>query len=126
MDQLELRHHEQDLLDWKGKLEEQLPVSDRSADEGGSLVLQGAGMAGSLERIWWQAVRVQAREIDRALDRIRAGVYGACEHCGEPISPRRLEVIPWARKCFACQSTAPPQGTAASAYYAAPRWHTPS
>jgi len=127
MDQLELRYHEQKLRAWKGKLEEQLQLSDRSTDDdGGSPVPQSAGMAGSLEHIWRQAVRVQAKEIDRALDRIRTGVYGACEHCGDPISPRRLEVIPWARKCFACQSAAPPKGTTVPGYYAAPRWHWPS
>lgn len=40
-------------------------------------------------------------EIDDALQRIDRGEYGVCERCGEPIEERRLEAVPWARRCFA-------------------------
>jgi DnaK suppressor protein len=40
-------------------------------------------------------------EIDAALQRIDGGEYGICEECGEPIEERRLEAVPWARRCFA-------------------------
>lgn len=40
-------------------------------------------------------------EIDAALERIERGEYGMCESCGEPIEERRLEAVPWARRCFA-------------------------
>lgn len=43
------------------------------------------------------------REIDEALNRIYEGTYGVCEECGEPIDPRRLEVMPYARLCVACR-----------------------
>lgn len=36
-------------------------------------------------------------EIEEALRRIQNGTYGTCEVTGKPISPRRLEVIPWTR-----------------------------
>ena len=40
-------------------------------------------------------------EIDRALERIRDGVYGFCEETGQPIPAERLRAIPWTRYCRA-------------------------
>jgi DnaK suppressor protein len=37
------------------------------------------------------------KEIDDAIGRIDAGTYGMCEITGKPISPARLEELPWAR-----------------------------
>jgi len=31
------------------------------------------------------------------------GHYGFCEDCEEPISPKRLDAIPWAQVCVNCQ-----------------------
>lgn len=42
-------------------------------------------------------------QIDEALQKIKAGEYGDCEECGEPINPERLEALPHARFCIACQ-----------------------
>lgn len=47
----------------------------------------------------YQALRL----VNEALDRIEAGDYGVCHRCEEPISPRRLEVLPWAKYCVRCQ-----------------------
>jgi RNA polymerase-binding protein DksA len=44
--------------------------------------------------------------VDAALAKLDAGTYGACETCGRPIAPERLEAIPWAAKCIDCQRTA--------------------
>ncbi len=43
------------------------------------------------------------REIDDALRRIENGLYGTCLDCEEPISAKRLDAVPWARYCVACQ-----------------------
>jgi len=43
------------------------------------------------------------REISDALLRIDHGTYGVCLECEEPISPKRLEALPWARYCVPCQ-----------------------
>src|SRR5579871_1328669 len=43
------------------------------------------------------------REISDALVRIEQGTYGVCLECEEPISAKRLEAVPWARYCVACQ-----------------------
>ena len=43
------------------------------------------------------------REIQDALDRVEDNSYGMCMECDEDISKKRLEAIPWARHCIACQ-----------------------
>jgi DnaK suppressor protein len=43
------------------------------------------------------------REISGALHRIDTGQYGVCLECDEPISPKRLDAVPWARYCVSCQ-----------------------
>jgi RNA polymerase-binding transcription factor DksA len=44
--------------------------------------------------------------IDLALDRIDRRTYGICENCETSIPPERLEAIPYANRCAACQSQA--------------------
>jgi DnaK suppressor protein len=41
--------------------------------------------------------------IDAALVRMDDETYGTCMDCEEPISVRRLEAIPWAHRCIACE-----------------------
>ena len=41
--------------------------------------------------------------VDAALTRIRAGTYGECRDCGEPIALARLSAYPTAMRCVACQ-----------------------
>lgn len=43
------------------------------------------------------------REIADALHRIETDSYGVCLECEEPISQKRLDAVPWARYCVACQ-----------------------
>lgn len=43
----------------------------------------------------------RAQIID-ALKRMRAGTYGACASCGDPISYDRLLIVPEASMCIAC------------------------
>jgi DnaK suppressor protein len=41
--------------------------------------------------------------IDQALERLEAGTYGTCVHCGQTCQEKRLEAVPWARHCLDCQ-----------------------
>ena len=41
--------------------------------------------------------------IDAALERLDRGDFGECQECGEDIPRKRLNVIPWAAHCVACQ-----------------------
>ena len=43
------------------------------------------------------------RAIDSALARMEDGTYGRCQNCGKPISPERLEAIPWTTRCIDCK-----------------------
>ena len=43
------------------------------------------------------------REVSAALHRIEQDLYGICAECEEPISAKRLDAVPWARYCVACQ-----------------------
>ena len=46
------------------------------------------------------------RNVRAALHRIDEGMFGVCLHCEEDISPKRLNAVPWAPYCIACQEIA--------------------
>jgi DnaK suppressor protein len=41
--------------------------------------------------------------VDDALLRIDERRFGVCASCGEEMNPKRVEAVPWARLCLACQ-----------------------
>jgi|YelNatPaOPRAMG01_1025707.scaffolds.fasta_scaffold22129_3 DnaK suppressor protein len=43
------------------------------------------------------------QEVKAALSRIETGDYGFCQRCEEPISPARLNAVPWTPFCIHCQ-----------------------
>jgi DnaK suppressor protein len=47
--------------------------------------------------------RKQLLLVEEALKRIDRREFGLCQQCSEAISPKRLEVAPWARYCVRCQ-----------------------
>jgi DnaK suppressor protein len=52
----------------------------------------------------------QLRLIEEALDRLDSGDYGICLSCDEPIPPKRLNAVPWARYCVRCQEAGTERG----------------
>ena len=53
-----------------------------------------------------QLAEVESRElanIENALDRMKAGTYGLCEVCNCKIPMARLDALPYATMCIACQ-----------------------
>lgn len=61
--------------------------------------------AGS-EEIATQLAELEARElnqIERALARIKQGIYGICEHCQGKIPVARLNALPYSTTCIDCQ-----------------------
>ena len=44
------------------------------------------------------------QEIDQALSKLDRGTYGQCVECGGDISERRLEALPSATRCTACEA----------------------
>lgn len=48
----------------------------------------------------------QLEDIDAAIQRIDDGSYGICLDCERPIPRKRLDVLPFARRCLACEGQA--------------------
>jgi RNA polymerase-binding transcription factor len=72
------------------------PVADTGDEAAADLIadVENAELSRDLEEL---------REIDAALERLRAGRYGACAGCGGEIDPERLRREPAARRCIDCQ-----------------------
>jgi RNA polymerase-binding transcription factor DksA len=47
---------------------------------------------------------LELAELEEAVKRVEAGLYGQCEACGQPISEARLEAIPTTRYCIEDQA----------------------
>ena len=45
------------------------------------------------------------KNVQAALARIEDETYGICLRCDEPIPEKRLNALPWAAYCVACQET---------------------
>jgi DnaK suppressor protein len=45
----------------------------------------------------------ELRAVEDAIERIDNDDYGICANCEDPIEIKRLEAVPWARFCRACQ-----------------------
>ena len=52
----------------------------------------------------------QLRLIEEAIDRLDSGDYGICLSCDEPIPPKRLLAVSWARFCVRCQEAGAERG----------------
>jgi len=48
--------------------------------------------------------RQELEAIEEALNRLEEGGYGLCDNCGQPIEPRRLEIMPETPLCRNCMS----------------------
>ncbi len=60
-----------------------------------------------------QLAAAESRELQRidiALERIKEGTYGVCEHCGKNIPLARLQAVPYATLCINCQREMELQG----------------
>ena len=42
-------------------------------------------------------------EVDDAIARIEGRRYGSCAACEEELDRKRLEAVPWAKRCRSCQ-----------------------
>jgi RNA polymerase-binding transcription factor len=49
------------------------------------------------------AERELVKQVDDALSRIDDRRFGVCASCEEEMNQKRLEAVPWARLCIACQ-----------------------
>lgn len=55
--------------------------------------------------IFVMEIRNRKRQsLEEALTRLHEGTYGICAECGTDINEKRLEAVPFAKLCVACQS----------------------
>lgn len=50
-----------------------------------------------------ERLREQLRDVEHARGKFVDGTYGVCENCGNPITPERLEALPYSRLCVSCK-----------------------
>lgn len=48
------------------------------------------------------ALELRLSDINKALEKIKNGIYGQCENCAGDMDMRRLEAMPEARLCLNC------------------------
>lgn len=58
---------------------------------------------GDVERIVAEEGARELKQIEDALARIKAGHYGVCEQCCQPIKKARLKAIPFTTLCVSCK-----------------------
>jgi DnaK suppressor protein len=68
-----------------------------------------AALDSAQDEISSQLAEVESRElanIEKALELMREGSYGLCEHCNNKIPLARLNALPYATSCIDCQREA--------------------
>lgn len=48
-------------------------------------------------------LRTSREKIEESLQRLKSGMYGICEDCGEKIEEARLKIMPTATLCVECK-----------------------
>jgi DnaK suppressor protein len=72
-------------------------ADDEHDPEGATIAFERSQVTALIEQ-----ARLHLDELDRAMERLRAGSYGVCERCGSEIGAERLEARPAARTCINC------------------------
>ena len=106
-DTLHMEMIQQALEDEKKKLQKLLqtfsgndPTTDENLDQMDiAQVYSDQGISHALQ----MSERKQLAQVEVALQAIVRGSYGRCQHCHQPISLERLQVMPNATMCVRCQ-----------------------
>ncbi len=98
-----LRRRREDLAGELRRLTERPPGAGPPVSFGKRV---GDGTTEAVERINSTAaarsIAAAIAEVDRVLEKLDEGTYGACDDCGGPIGSERLEAAPWAALCVRC------------------------
>ena len=57
-----------------------------------------------------ERAQVHLGQVEAALTRLDEGTWGTCRRCGKAIAVARLEALPWAAYCIACQTIVDHEG----------------
>ncbi len=52
-----------------------------------------------------RTLEANLRDVEKALDRIKAGNYGICKYCGKEIDEKRLRARPASSSCVECKKS---------------------
>ncbi|MCG6917196.1 MAG: TraR/DksA family transcriptional regulator [Deltaproteobacteria bacterium] len=91
----------QEILDEVKVQKEKARNKDYTGDMGDHAT---SDMLAEYAHIFSERLRRRLLLIEEALEAIEDGDYGFCEECEEPISEKRLKLMPFARFCVRCQS----------------------
>jgi DnaK suppressor protein len=97
---LEAKHRELRAGLGKTQREAHTGLHDYGKDEGDRAV---ASISREIDASQKSRDRSLLAAVDGALKRIKDGTFGECLNCGQEISAKRLEAIPWVRYCITCQ-----------------------
>ncbi|EIJ43516.1 RNA polymerase-binding protein DksA [Beggiatoa alba B18LD] len=109
MNDKQLSHFEEILLDWKKSLMEEVDRTVHHMQDDAANFPDPNDRATQEEEFTLE-LRTRDRErklikkIDESLQLIKTGDYGYCEACGVEIGVRRLEARPTATKCIDCKT----------------------
>ncbi len=81
----------------------QLPQSGEEITRGDSLDIASSARDREITFMLKSRELDELRAIEDAIERIDNDDYGICANCEDPIELKRLEAVPWARFCRACQ-----------------------
>lgn len=96
-----LENMRQEILDEVKVQKEKARSKDYTGDLGDYAT---SDMLAEYAYIFGERLRRRLILIEEALEAIEDGDYGFCEECEEPISEKRLQLMPFARFCVRCQS----------------------
>ncbi|MFN6964188.1 MAG: TraR/DksA family transcriptional regulator [Pyrinomonadaceae bacterium] len=107
MSKLNLKQIKQRLLDERESLIGKLSGNDLSIDDSETPDPVDLAVRNYSKNVMLAVSENESKQlvlIDEALRRIDDDEYGECQNCEEPINPKRLAAIPWARYCLNCQA----------------------
>ncbi len=115
MNKKELKHFEKLLLEEESRIRESITRHEKETlyqppSDANPMDLTSYAEAGTDNNEREVALRLtgdeaeRLREVTEALERIKAGTYGECMGCKQPIPKKRLEVFPVAKYCITCKS----------------------
>jgi len=100
----QLREFESNLQKKRRDMTAKKSGMDANSEYGGDEVDRAsASQNQEMTRLLSSQERALLELIDSALARIRNGLFGECEHCGQEIGCKRLVAIPWTPYCITCQ-----------------------
>lgn len=82
----------------QSEIADELAVYDQHPADSSDLTFQR-----ELQLAVKEILDIEREQIRVAMARRKAGTYGICEECGQPIDPERLKVRPHATLCITCQ-----------------------